>query len=653
MAGFQQDIGNIEARESQSQLAVDTSSQQEAAAVATLVTGGAQLADVAIKSSFASDLAGIKDDSSIFANMQKNARTDLLDAMAEGILTTDDANRVDSLNNRFRAIARGEDGKKLSSGAASAMRNSTLRQAISDFPWLASDFRSIASNQPSNRITAETPNATDKALEKLQAEAVMFGIPLSQVIKQNKKAKQIEIDAADFNVAKQQGLVQFQQLDKHVNDVARLESTALRAEMFAAKQADPKSLDAPEWGERVNALKSKLRVFAKDKSAGILLGKPERDSLERNIEVELAFAEGFLKSNDKIAYIERQQKLMQANSDELLFDSNPALFNCQLHQGADYCAKLNYDVWPKFLGDFRKHNGLSTIRGIANKGDTEAIQFLQMFEFNSGAWTNGMMDKLRKGTEPGTTYEQFLLNGLSGSVLATRAADGDNSVNPLKVQATSRLADKEIEHFLRPDVMLASSDNKAVREELDNSMVFKTDASMARLGTALLEVRGNAAVVFDESTSTLVVKDERGKILHKAGGPEAQGAGAEVGAMVNYLNNVVAVRKSWMLYPSEGRRAWVDNLVSGIKERKRAASLPVENADGGLITRGKINRDETAKSVAGKGEQAPEALITIEDGFGGWVNISTIIDGKQVSESEAINAPEMARTERREEFLDP
>jgi len=635
MAGFQQDIGQIEIQAAEHRIVVDNSAAAEAAALGSLVKGGAALNDVRLKNEFASEISDIEEGASVFASVQKAAKTDLLEALSEGVISGSDAAKVDALNARLKVIEKGENGQKLSPGAASAMRSAALKQAITDNPWLASDFRSIATR--SGPLTARKPvsSRTEKDLEQAQSDAVLHGIPLSQVIKQNNRVRQLEQEAVEFNSQKQQGLAGFGEVNKQVNSDARLMSSGLRAEMFKAFQNDPKSLDAPEWQERIDQVKSQLRAGMINRTAGVVLGKPERDSLEATIRTEMSFADGFAKSHDRVAYVERQQKLMKAQSDEWLFDSNPAIFNCQLHQGSDYCAKLQYDVWPTFLAKLGKHGGISAIRDIANRGnDLKAIQFMQMWDFNKKVMSPMLLEKVRRGESGDSVYEQFLIDGMAGSILATESVGDKSTEDNIKVAATASIADKELSHFNRPDVINSSSDNKKVRTELDNSMSFQTDAAMNRIAISMLERKG-IELVWDKLSNGFVIEDTKGKILHVAGGPEAQGAGAEIGAMVNYLNTAANVRRNWILYPEGGRQGWVNSIVTATKERHRAASKPPTE---GQVARGKVVREETAESVRGAGEPTPEPLITIEDGDGGWVNISTVIDGKQVSESDAIDA---------------
>jgi len=638
MAGFQQDIGQIEVQAAEHRVVVDNSASAQAAAVGSLVKGGAALNDVRLKNEFASEISGIEKDASIFANLQKSAKTDLLDALSEGVISGSEAAKVDTLNAKLRNIEKGEAGQKLSPGAAGAMRNAALKQAITDSPWLASDFRSIATRSGPSGGSRATPSATDKALEKAQAEAVLHGIPLSQVIKQNNKARQLEIEAQEFTAKKQQGLAAFADVNIQVNADARIMSTGLRAELFKMLEGDPKNLNAPDWEERVNQLESQLTANMLSRTSGLILSKPERDTLNATIKTEMSFARGFVKSHDRVAYVERQQKLMKAQSDEWLFDSNPALFNCQLHQGSDYCAKLQYDVWPTYLAKLGKHGGINAIRDIANRGnDLKAMQFMQMWDFNKNAMTPVLMEKVRRGEKADSVYEQFLMDGMSGSILATESIGDKSTEDKLKAAATSSLADRELAHFNRPDVINSSSDSKKVRSELDNSMNFKTDAAMSRIATALLERKG-AELVWDDLSSAFVIEGKDGKILHVAGGPESQGAGAEIGSMVNYLNTAAQVRRNWIMYPEGGRQSWVNSVVVSTKERNRAASKAPVDEEGGQVARGTVNRDETAEGVQGKGEPTPEPLITIEADDGGWINLPTVIDGKQVSESDAISA---------------
>ena len=550
----------------------DRSSVFIAEGLESAIEGIKAVEDTSATRSFTSELSNIAEQEASFAQEQQKLENELL--------TAKDKDMINQIHGKLLSLERGERVGSLNPLEAEIRRRALLADAVTGSPWLASDFKSIAAavrgSGSSSRSASPTPEQA--ALDDVRERAVKNGLTV---------AAQREVDAEDSRIARQEaaikaatnsGQLTFPQARLHILNTSKQAAQSIFAAAFDLVKSDPRALDATDWNTYLSQAKSSVhrRIVAMQSAlseTGILLSDNDKDRIQRDMDQEFALVEQFIKSKDKLAYVERTRKIINEEGVLTMSEQNPFFATMVANGAGEKAFDFAFRIWPKYLGAAQRHGSFDAIERLGELGDVDALVFLQAVKFNKGQYGKGLYNKFRNGEDTGNKYiDDLLMTGMAASILRTNPEGPDDAeMSHMADMAHKRLMSagnpKELENYLDPTVVRNTKKNKKALKDLESVVNFRTRNAVSAAPISLVtETAGKPikthSIIYDATSKTFKVLDHRDKILQKQN-PDRPIRLTE-SAVSESLTRMLKLKTMYGMFDGGSREAWIGNILDEV-----------------------------------------------------------------------------------------
>lgn len=476
---------------------------------------------VAAKDIFATELKTLDEKSQGFTKLRQQ--------LIEDARSSSDRKEFDKTISKLQTLERGEESGVITPTEARARKQTLLKQNVSNFPWLAPEFKSLASIYAVGsgaRAGGATISPEEKGLNRIREESARTGFSPSFVRETFRAQMNNQLIVANKENSLARGTLAFPEIrSSWAATVDTIRSQTL-GELFAMEKQDPQSIDETDWSTWLSNMKEDYKSALIGEQAslskkGIVLTPEQRETMEKDLEGGMAVAEQFVKAKDKLAYLKRHRGFLEEQGFLTVSKQNP-YYGFLINNGMpEKAAEFAFKIWPKFQAMVAKDGNVDKIRLLAEEaGDLNSIVFLNALQFNKEMMSQSLHTKLLSGGQGQSKTEDVMINGMSGSWLSTPNTEGDRILNDTQQAAMNKLTNpntpiEELQWFLKSGVVPQVATNEKWKTQLDN----RTDLETAAILTDILVISGEERKgwSFNLEAGEIVINNPKGETIQFTG----------------------------------------------------------------------------------------------------------------------------------------
>ena len=581
-----------------------SASADRSATTKEIIEGAFDVTSAVAKGLFAEDIKELDEKTQGFTKLRQQ--------LIEDARSASDRKEFDKTVSKLQTLERGEMAGVITPAESRARKQTLLKQNVSNFPWLAPEFKSLASVFAVGGATGLGTGGLspeEKGLNDIREESARTGFSPSFVRETFRAQVNNQLLVANRDNALARGTLNFPTIrESWTATVDTIRSKTL-GELFAMEKQDPKSIDETDWTTWLSNMEEdyKSALIGEQSSLskkGIILTPEQRETMEKDLEGGMAVARQFVKSKDKLAYLKRHRGFLEEQGFVTISKQNPYYGFLVSNGMQEQAAEFAFKTWPKFQAMVAKDGNIDKIRLLAEEGgDTNAIVFLNALQFNKEMLSQSMHNKLLSGGTGTSKTEDVVINGMAGSWLSTPNVEGDKVLNDTHQAAMNKLTNpdapiEELKWFLKGSVVPQVATNEKWRGQLDNRTDLETAAILTEI--LLIPTSKRRGWSFDLDTNNeLVIKNPKGESLthERVVSRGARGMlkfpemPVEFRQAIKDLKLINQVKTKYGLY-SETKKGWLDFVVN-----KLNTSLTIEEKEKKEKEEPRVERRNTGRGL--------------------------------------------------------
>lgn len=583
-----------------------------------VIKGAFEITSSIVKHNFKSNLEKLDDNSQEFTKLRQQL---IEDARSSG-----DRAEFDKTISKLQTLDRGETAGVISPSEVRARKQALLKQNVSSFPWLAPEFKSLASVfavGSGTGVGSSTITPEEKGLNDIREESARTGFTPSFIRDTFRAQVNNKLIIANRDNSLARGTISFPEIRQAWSATVDSIRSETLGELFVMEKQNPLSINETDWSTWLSNIEEDYKSALIGEQAtlsksGKILTPEQRNVMEKDLESGLAVAKQFVKSKDKLAFLKRQRSMLEEQGFVAISKQNP-YYGFLLENGMpEKAAEFAFKTWPKFQAMISKDGNIDKIKLLAEEaGDLNAIVFLDALQFNKEIISQSIHNKLISGGSGSSKTEDVIINGMSGSWLSTPNLDNDKVLNETHQAAMNKLTNpdtpvKELKWFLKSSVVPQVATNDKWKGQIDNRTDLETAAIIAEMFTVNEDDREGWKYGIEDGEIVAVRSDGRIQKPPFAGkdstflppgkdssGRRLGGLGREFLRPILDLTIINQVKTKYGLF-SESKDTWLSFVVDSLNTILPKSAEELKEIEDAKLLKEQRQRDKAALEAANK-----------------------------------------------------